>query len=208
MEVLGAAASHRIAYVAEDGLHPSQYAYGLARGTDMQMTALTDFIGRHLTAGRFGYLASLDVAGAFDAAPHGGPAGTLWRVGLAGHSVRFLTAWLRGRRFRTRRVVPTVRFVSMPRKIPWGLPQGGIISPLLRLLRFYRLLECWDTSTPGPKSRVAGGEVGGCGEDSRCLAFADDVTFDYADAGARPSVVEASKGDERASKKPSECQQA
>ena len=158
MRAAEAVVCSRIIRAVEGGLRPSQYADRRSRGTYMQLAALPSFARKHLKEGRMVYAASLDVDGAFDAAPHDGLAGTMRRVGVREHIVRFSAAWLRGRRFRTRLVTPLGKFVSGPRAISRGLRQGGVISPLMWLLHLNRLLEVWDASAPGPKG---GGPRGG-----------------------------------------------
>ena len=131
-------------------------------------------------------VASLDIDGAFDTVSHDGLVAALWEAGVEGRIVRFLAAWWRGRRFRTRLRTPEGKFLSRPRRITRGLPRGGVISPFLRNLYFSQLLEWWGR----------GAEEEGV-ENSACLAFAGDVTFVSASDRADELVKAANWGDAR-----------
>ena len=64
---------------------------------------------------------------------------------------------LMGRRFRTRIVAPEGKNASGARGVSRGLPQGGVPSPLLWVLRFnrfFRLAEEWGMQETG---RMRGG---------------------------------------------------
>ena len=167
---------NRIIHKVEGILHPSQYAYRRARGTETHLAELTDFLSAQLADGCFVYLASLDVQQAFDSVPHDCIMETVWTLGLDPYLVRFIEVWLRGRRFRVRLTAPTGRFVSTPRPILGGLPQGGVLSPLLWIAHINRLFDLVreeKRAKRGAAELVGGPEI--------CLIYADDVAFAIAD---------------------------
>ena len=67
---LEAVVLRRISPLVEDRLHGSQYAYRRARGTEMHLLELSDFISERSAEGCLVYLMSLGIEGAFDAVPH------------------------------------------------------------------------------------------------------------------------------------------
>ena len=80
--------------------------------------------------GRYCYVISFDVAGAFDNVPHAQLMGGLERMGVDGHTRRVIHTWLRDRTFQLRMRTPAGDFYSSIHKITKGLPQGGVLSPL------------------------------------------------------------------------------
>ena len=141
MEILEAVIYNRVARAIAPILHPSQYAFRRSRGRDMHLALLTDFVAEHLQGGRFVYIASLDIDGASDAAPHDGLMASLWETGADAYLVSFIGTWLRGRRFKTRLLAPWGRFFSRARGVSRGLPQSGVLSPLLRLVHPNKFFE-------------------------------------------------------------------
>ena len=170
-------------------LRPPQYAYRRARGADMHLSVLTGFASEHLAANRFVYVASLDVEGAFDTVPHHELIDALMWAGVGRYIVRFLEAWLKGRRFRVRLDGPEGRCVSAPKGITRGLPQGGVISPLLWLLHFNRVFDLVGIL-------VALGGTGPAPEGAywTLLAYADDLTFGLAHSDAETVTCLATVG--------------
>ena len=51
-------------------MRSNQYAYKQHGGTDMRLAELADFAGENVMAGRYVYVSSLDIDGAFDSGPH------------------------------------------------------------------------------------------------------------------------------------------
>ena len=131
-----------------------------------------DLIGAHVSEGRFVYVASLDIYGAFDTAPHEELVATMRRMGMDWFIARFLEKWLTRRGFRVRLITTKGRFLSRPRDISRGLPQGGVISPFLWIMHFDRFFELI-----GPLAGKAGELLPGLGGQSLCLVYADDVPF-------------------------------
>ena len=129
LKILEGAIYNKVVHAIEPLLHPPQYAYRRARGCDMHLAPLTDFVAEQLQGGRHVFLASLDISGAFDTVPRNGLMSSLWKTGVDAHLVRFIGAWLRNRRFRARLQTQEGRFFSKPRGMSRGLPQGGILSP-------------------------------------------------------------------------------
>ena len=56
--------------VAEPCLSPAQYAFRRERGAEMCLVEMMDMLRRSLRRGRFVYLVSLDMEGAFDNVSH------------------------------------------------------------------------------------------------------------------------------------------
>ena len=112
MKILEAAIYNRIAHVIEPAVHPLQYAHRRSRGCEMHLAALTDFAAGHLREGRFVYLASLDMGGAFDSVAHDGLLASLWEAVSNAYFVSFAGTWLKGGNFRKRILAPEGGFFS------------------------------------------------------------------------------------------------
>ena len=96
----------------------------------MHPTELPHFAADRATEGNYIHMFSLDVDGAFDSAQ------SLQRTGVDKHLLRFTAIWLTRRTFRVRLRTSAGTSYRKPRKISQGLPQGGVLSPLLWLLIF------------------------------------------------------------------------
>ena len=70
----------------------------------------------------------LDISRAFDSVPHEFLLHKLFRLGIRGHDLQFFSAYLSARRFR---VVTLNGMDSSWTDVPAGVPQGGVLSPLL-----------------------------------------------------------------------------
>ena len=62
----------------------------------MHLATMANFVTDNLRRGRFAYVASLDIEGAFDTAPHEGLSETLWGTQIDPHLIRFMEMWIRG----------------------------------------------------------------------------------------------------------------
>ena len=112
-------------------MHPAQFAYRRARGTETHLSLMANFLTERLSRDEHVYVASLDAKGAFDTVPHQGLRDALAGIDMDPYCRRFVNHWIASRRFRIRLLTPMRKSVSGPRKITRGLPQGGILSPLL-----------------------------------------------------------------------------
>ena len=138
-KALEAVVYHRIAAKLERTLSPRQYAYRAARGTEMHLSGVYDFVRAHSSKGGYVYLAGLDISGAFDTAPHSRLLETMASAGADPYILRFLGEWLRERRFRARLATPKSRFASRSWPVTRGLPQGGVLSSFLWIVYFNSL---------------------------------------------------------------------
>ena len=91
----------------------------------MHLLELADFVQRSVEDGKYAYIASLDIDGAFDKVPHRLLVDSLMAVGIEGYLVRYMTKWLIGRNFRARLSSASRRFYSGPKDMTRGVPQGG-----------------------------------------------------------------------------------
>ena len=127
------------------------------------------------------YLVSFDVASAFDRVPHHRLMGALREYGVCPYIRRVIHGWLGGRTFQVQMRAHGETYLSGIRGITCGLPQGGVLSPLLWLLYFdgvvREIARCSDQQGTGA------GEY----ED---FVYADDITslvnsHSYEDLAAR-----------------------
>ena len=158
-------------------------------GCDMHLAMLTDSMAEHLRAGRFVSVASLDVGGEFDTVSHDGLMSSLWETVADAYLGSFIGTWMRGRYFGARALAPEGRFLCRAKGISRGLPQSGVLSPLLWLVhynRFFRLIESplGPRRSEDPKGRIHGIRLG----------YADDVTFAYEHEQAAEIVKLANSG--------------
>ena len=89
-KLIEAVVYHRILPQIEPRLSPAQYASRTNCSTEMCMTEIMDAAHRGLRRGRWCYLASLDIAGAFDNVSHSKLAEAVKTFGVDGHSRRLL----------------------------------------------------------------------------------------------------------------------
>ena len=134
---------HRLIHEVEPQLDSAQYAYRRDRGTEMCLTELMDGINRALVRGRYCYLISFDVKGAFDNVSHRQLMKGLKQMKVGVRMRRVIHNWLSKRTFQVKIKTPTGTHLSAVHPITQGLPQGGVLSPLLWLIFFnpvaYRL---------------------------------------------------------------------
>ena len=69
-KALESVACNRMLPLLEPKLNRAQYAYRRARGVEFHLLELHRFLQDATCRGRYVYLASLDIEGAFDTAPH------------------------------------------------------------------------------------------------------------------------------------------
>ena len=111
---------NRIIHTIEPWFHPSHYAYRRSRGTDAHLTSLTGKMLTCLQEGKFVYLASLDIQGAFDQLPHKIIERALLSAGVERHCAQFIMHWTQEREFKVRITTPKGQYYSRPRKISRG----------------------------------------------------------------------------------------
>ena len=102
----------------------------------MALLEIYDAAHRALNRGRFVCLMSFDVSAAFDTVSHTHIMTTLKQFQVNGHIRRVLHGWLRGRTFQVRTRTTAGTICSAINTVSRGLPQGGVISPLLWILYF------------------------------------------------------------------------
>ena len=158
---------HRILPVVEPSLVGNQYAYRRARGTEHHLVFMQDRIHRTLLRGHFAYVASFDIARAFDEVSHAQLISALEEYGIDVFSRRLIHRWIVGRTFIVKHTAPQGVFYGAKVTITSGLPQGGVLSPLLWLMVFYTL------PSDLHKARKERGDDTTAYLD---LIFADDVT--------------------------------
>ena len=116
---------------------------------------------------------------------------SLWATGVDAHLVSFIEAWLKGRTLKTRLTAPEGRFFSKAKSISGGLPQGGVLSPLLWLVPsngLFRVLE-------RPLGTGMPADTEGRAAYGICLVCTDDVAIAYAHESAAQLATVANNGD-------------
>ena len=103
-------------------------------GTEFHLLQAYSFICEGLEAGRFVYVAAVDIEGAFDNVPHESLVDTLKKAQVDPFLCRYVALWLRCRLFCIRLRAPTGMHYSKWLPLSRGLPQGGVLSPFLWLL--------------------------------------------------------------------------
>ena len=156
-------------------LSATQYAYRRERGTEFRMAGLSSSVTKAHEKGNHVNSATVDVEAAFDGVPHKNVLQTLQKWGARGHIMRYLQKWLQDRKFDLRLQGPTGMYCRKRKRITRGLPQGGILSPLLWLVHFNSMKELMDESR---QQRMKCLEDAGFGRVEICdLFFADDVVI-------------------------------
>ena len=113
-----------------------QYAYRREHSTEMVLTEIMDFTHRALIKGHFVYLVSYDVQGAFDEVSHWHLVEALREHQVGAYERRAIHGWLRSRTFQVLLTTDTGTYKSAIHPISRGLPQGGVLSPMLWMLYF------------------------------------------------------------------------
>ena len=126
----------RILFVVQPHLFSGQYANRRFRGTDHHLVSLVDRARRSLLQGKYGYVISLDAAGAFDNVARRQLALSLKSAGVDRNSRRLILGWLRGRSFIFKHQEKTGTVYDRPALITSGLRQGGVLSSILWLSCF------------------------------------------------------------------------
>ena len=106
----------------------------------MHLLDLTDFIREARNKGQYTYLASIDVAAAFDNISHSHLLATMEQLKVDTYTCRYVNTWLRNRVFRLRLRTSGGNYMSVWKRITKGVSQGGVLSPFLWLLHFNPLV--------------------------------------------------------------------
>ena len=126
-----------------------------------------DTIHRAMLRGRYAYVVSFDVAGAFDRVSHFGLTEELRNFGIDGYTRRLIHNWIRGSRFIVKHRTPRGTVMGYHTRVTSGLPQGGVLSPILWLMFFNEI------SRKLHQRRIQRGEDVSAFRD---YIFADDLT--------------------------------
>ena len=103
-------------------------------GAEMCLFEFVGFTSEGVADGMFVHISSIEIDGAFDTVPHHRLILTLEGPEVEPCIVRYMSKWLNNRKFQARLSATAGRFFSNYREITRGVPRGGVISPLLRLL--------------------------------------------------------------------------
>ena len=143
--------------------------YGFIPGasTELLLCDLFRNIDRHNVLKNYTLLVTIDIEGAYDGVCHGVLLNHLWRLGVPIYIISYLEAWLCNRRFRARFRTAGGNCVGDRFRFHTGLPQGGVLSPFLRILF---------TIFAAPQIREKC-EARGVSVEISFFVFADDFTF-------------------------------
>ena len=168
IKITEAVIHHRMLQVIEPRLNKVQYAYRRERGTEMCLAEIMDTANRALVRGRYVYLVSFDIRGAFDNVSHRQLTESLGRMEVDPHTRRVIHNWLIMRTFQVKMSSTKGTYYSNIHPITRGLPQGGVLSPLLWTVFFDPVvgkLATRRTESPDVQAECAD------------FIYADDVTI-------------------------------
>ena len=134
MKILEGILCRRLLPRIEPQLMETQYARRRQRGAGRHLASIMDRVNRSLLKGGDAYAFPFDIAVAFDNVSHHHLPQTLSKFGVDPYTHRLIHQWLRGREFRVKSRTPTGTCLGQLTDISAGLPQRGILSPVLRLL--------------------------------------------------------------------------
>ena len=140
-KIIETVAYNRVIHAVEAAFHPAHYAYRRQRGTNVHLFELAESMGEQLARNKYVWLASLDIQGAFDGLYHDKIERAVRRAGMEDHCADFINSWTRGRSFQVEINTNNGTYLSRLRNITRGLPQGGILSPMLWVLVFSEFSE-------------------------------------------------------------------
>ena len=126
-----------------------------------------DLAQRSLLRKKYIYVISCDIAAAFDSVSHCQLMEAMRRFDIDPHTRRLTHNWLRGRKFQVKYRTATGEILGAPAEISAGLPQGGVLSPLLWNM-FFNDIHAMLTE----KREQAGWNI----KRFLDLIFADDIT--------------------------------
>ena len=167
MKILDGVLYHRMLPIVEPQLDQRQFAYRRSRGTEMVSAEMVDLAHRPLNRGLHVYMVSFDVPGAFDRVPLHGLMTAMDRFNIDPYIRRVEHNWLRNRTFQVRLRANGGVYKSKVHTVTCGLPQGGVLSPLLWLMFFNGATGQLGTNQRG---------VVEAGDSSGSFFSADDIT--------------------------------
>ena len=139
MKLLESIIVRRLTAGLETLMASGQYAYLRQRSTELLLADLDSFSQDGVSQNKTTYLVGLDMEGAFDNA-------NLLRLMEAPEAhrespilCRFIGNWLTIRKSRVRLMAPSGYYYSRPYEQSRGVPQGGVLSPLLWLILINRI---------------------------------------------------------------------
>ena len=162
--------SQRLAPAVEKGLGPGQFAYRGERGTEFHLLQVYGLVCEEIEKGKFAYLAAADIDGAFDNVPHDVLVASSVGAGADRFLCRYVAKWFQRRTFGVKLTTPAGVFISGWRPMSRGLPQGGVLSPLLWLVHVNPMREM--VSTRLAENGVLGIDLG-----RMALLYADDMVI-------------------------------
>ena len=168
MKILEQIVYNRLIHHVEPQLFEGQYAYRRNYSTEHHLTMLMDRAHRALLQDRFVYIVSYDIESAFDRVPRALLLQAAEAFGVDTYTCRLLQHWLSGRYFQVAYTSPHGQHKGKSVKITAGLPQGGILSPILWLMYFNHVHDELETR----RIRLLGTNV-----NFLDLFFADDMTI-------------------------------
>ena len=124
----------RLMGLVEPFLTECQYAYQRQRSAEVLLADIDSFVQESSGGSWVTYIVGLDIEGAFDTADLDRLLDALEGIGAPGVLCRFIGNWLTVRTFRVRLLAPSGQYLSSPYTQTRGVPQGGVLSPLLWLL--------------------------------------------------------------------------
>ena len=136
MKIMESVLYYRMLPGVEAHLDPRQYAYRQGRGTEMVLAEIMDFAHRSLRRARYVYMISFDVQGAFDNVPHHRLMEAMKAFRVNPYIRRVVHNWLRNRTFQVKLRAYENTYLSSIYGVTKGLPQGGVLSPILWLMFF------------------------------------------------------------------------
>ena len=138
MKLLELALVRRMLPMLEGQLTGGQYAYQQGRSAELLLSDPGNFAMGNKRRGWHTYVVGLDIQGAFDCASLTQLVAALKEYGIPERIRRFAGGWLAGRNFRIKLGTALGVVYSKPRRPSRGVPQEGVLSPLLWILRVNR----------------------------------------------------------------------
>ena len=132
----------RVLATVGEKLPSEQYAYKQGHSRDMLLADLGRVLGQAQDEGKQALLVSLDIRGAYDSVTPRRMLRKAADFGLPAWSIRLLRSWLYRRHLRVRVRTPFGRVFSRDERVTCGLPQGGVLSPMLWVI-FLHDLKCF-----------------------------------------------------------------